>query len=254
MQKVAIILFFGILSVGCSVTRKTEKTKYPESNETDSGSVLERVVKQNFTSASFFIQKAEIEFITASDKKRFLGSIKFEYPDKFLISLKSRSGIEGARIFINRDSILVNDRINKRMYFGTALNVKKKLGMNQSVLPLIFGDMVVDKKFGTETDKCENNKLRVHCNVRGITINYIIDCKRNKIERISLGNSNLKDNIIIDYSSFIFLNNTLLPRIIEIADMEYNTRVRIKIIKIDYPWNGNVTFMPGKGYELIEIL
>jgi hypothetical protein len=50
------------------------------------------------------------------------------------------------------------------------------------------------------------------------------------------------------------LNNKLLPRIIEIADMEYNTRVRIKIIKTEYPWNGNVTFVPGKGYELSEIL
>jgi hypothetical protein len=254
LQKVAIILFLSILSVGCSVTRKAGNTKYPESNETGSESVLERVIKQNLTSVNFFIQKAEIEFITASEKKKYLGSIKFEYPNKFLISLKSRSGIEGARIFINKDSILVNDRISKKMYFGTALSLKRKFGLNQSVIPLIFGDMVVDNKISAYTGKCEDNKVRVDCNVRGITINYSIDCKRNKTEQISLGNSNLKDDINISYSSFVLLNNGLLPRIIDIADMQYNVRVRIRIIKIECPWNGIVKFMPGKGYELIEIL
>ena len=27
-----------------------------------------------------------------------------------------------------------------------------------------------------------------------------------------------------------------------------------KIIKTDYPWNGDVRFVPGKGYEIIEII
>jgi hypothetical protein len=228
--------------------------KYPESDGTDSGNILERVIKQNITSASFFIQKAEIELINGSEKQRFLGSIKFEYPEKFLISLKSRTGIEGARIFINKDSILVNDRINKKMYFGTALNLKRKFGLNQSVIPLIFGDMVIDNRFNAGVSKCEDNKLRVDCNFRGITMNYNIDCKKSKIAQISLGNSSLKDNITINYSNYVFIDSTLCPRIIEITDMQYNIRIKIKIVKTEYPWNGIVRFVPGKGYELIEIL
>ena len=37
----------------------------------DSGNVLDKVIKQNITSASFFIQKAEIELITQNEKKNF---------------------------------------------------------------------------------------------------------------------------------------------------------------------------------------
>jgi hypothetical protein len=36
--------------------------------------------------------------------------------------------------------------------------------------------------------------------------------------------------------------------------MQYNIRIKIKIVKTEYPWNGIVRFVPGKGYELIEIL
>ncbi|HEY5123316.1 MAG TPA: DUF4292 domain-containing protein [Ignavibacteria bacterium] len=254
MQKVAIVLFLGILTGACSVTRKISNETYRESNNTDSGNVLEQVIKQNITSASFFIQKAEIEVNTKTEKKKFLGSIKFEYPDKFLISLKSRTGIEGARIYINKDSIFVNDRINKTMYFGTAFNMKRKFGLNQNVIPIIFGDLVVENKFNAEIGKCEENKLKVDCNVRGITINYNIDCKRRKINQVHLGNSSLKENINVSYNNFIYLNNTLIPRIIDIEDPQYNIRIRIKIIKTEYPWNGDVRFMPGKGYEIIEIL
>lgn len=254
MQKIAIILFLGILTGACSVTRKMRNETYPESSDTNSGNVLQRVIKQNITSASFFIQKAEIELITQNGKKKFLGSIKFEYPDKFLISLKSRTGIEATRIYINKDSILVNDRINKTIYFGTALNLKRKFGLNQSVIPLIFGDIVVENRFNAGIGKCEENKLKVDSNVRGVTMKYNIDCKRSKLDQVNLGNSNLKENININYSNFIYLNSTLIPRSIGIEDLQNNIKVRIKIIKTEYPWNGDVRFVPGKGYEIIEIL
>lgn len=227
---------------------------YPESGDTNSENVIQRVIKQNVTSSGFFIQKAEIELITQNEKKKFLGSIKFEYPDKFLISLKSRTGIEGARIYINKDSIIVNDRINKKMYFGTALNLKRKFGLNQSVIPLIIGDMVVENRVNAGIGKCEDNRLKVDCNVRGVTTRYNIDCKRGKIDQVNLGNSNLKENININYSNFINLNSTLIPRIIDVENLQNNIKVRIKILKAEYPWNGDVRFVPGKGYEIIEIL
>ena len=99
-----------------------------------------------------------------------------------------------------------------------------------------------------------NNKLIVDCNVRGVTMRYNIDCKRSKIDQVNLGNSNLKGNININYSNFIYLNSTLIPRSISVEDLQNNIKVRIKIIKTEYPWNGDVKFVPGKGYEIIEIL
>jgi hypothetical protein len=254
LQKIAIILFLGILTGACSITRKLSKETYRESDYADSGNVLDKVIKQNITSSGFFIQKAEIELNTQTEKKKFLGSIKFEFPDKFVISLKSKTGIEGARIYVNKDSIFVNDRINKTMYFGTALNLKRKFGLNQSILPIIFGDMVVENRFNTGIGKCEENKLKVDCNVRGVTISYSIDCKRSKINQVHLGNSSLKENINISYSSFIYLDKALIPRIIDIEDPQHSIKVRIKLMKTEYPWNGDVRFVPGKGYEIIEIL
>ena len=40
----------------------------------------------------FFIQKAEIEVINQDGKEKYLSTIKYEKPDKYLISIKSRTG------------------------------------------------------------------------------------------------------------------------------------------------------------------
>jgi hypothetical protein len=93
LRKVAIILVLGIIAVGCSLTRMAENVSAPVSGETESDNIVENVTRQNLTSGGFFIQKAEIEFINLNGKQKFLATVKFEYPDKFLISLKSKTGI-----------------------------------------------------------------------------------------------------------------------------------------------------------------
>ena len=40
-----------------------------------------------------------------------MATIKYELPDKYLISIRSKAGIEAARIFITKDTVLINDRI-----------------------------------------------------------------------------------------------------------------------------------------------
>ena len=59
-------------------------------------------------------------------------------PDKFLISIKSHTGIEVARIFLTGDSIMINDRINKKLYYGSTSYLKNKYGLTTAVFPVIW--------------------------------------------------------------------------------------------------------------------
>jgi len=152
LQKIGIILLICFFTASCSVTRKERTNVNDKLNRTFSDNTLESIKYQNITSNSFFIQKAEIILLTKNGKERFIANIKFEKPDKYLISIKNITGIEGARIYINEDSILVNDRINKKLYFGNSYNLKKKFGLTIDLIPLIFGDIVLDKN-------CEKKKI-----------------------------------------------------------------------------------------------
>jgi Domain of unknown function (DUF4292) len=254
LRKIIIILILGIITISCSVTRNSGTNNYKISNNLISANILESVRNQNITNGSFIISRADIEILNVNGKEKFIGLIKYEYPDKYLISLKSRSGIEGIRAYISEDSILVNDRINKKLYIGTSFYLRKKFGLNKGLLPLVLGDIVLDKKMGKVEGKCIEDKFKIENLVGGILLHYDIDCKKRKTILVSQINNVETQGIKIKYGNFSNVGDILTPRLIELEDAKTNTAIKIKIVKIERPWNGKIEFIRGRGYELIELL
>lgn len=244
------MIFIG----GCSITRNVEHGALENSKKLLSLNVSESVKDQNLTDSSFFIQKAEIEIINQNGKEKFIGTVKYEKTEKYLISIKGRTGIEGARIYITKDSILINDRINKKVYFANSFYLKSKYGLPMSCLPLIFGDIVLEKKCDTGQVRCSEDKLKIDCNVNGLRLSYVIDCKKRKVILVNQMNNFVQDGIKIKYESFFKLGNKFIPRVVELEDTQYNISIKIKFLRVEFPWNGTVKFVPGKGYELIELV
>jgi uncharacterized protein YxeA len=254
LRKIAFILSQVILIIGCSVTRNVIVEKPDKFNRYDSDNVAESVRQQNITRGGFFIEKAEIEVNNNNGKEKYLANIKFNPPDKYLISLKGRSGIEGARIYMTTDTILVNDRINQIEYYGSSFYLRKKYGFSMNSVPLIFGDLVIDENFKKNANKCLEDKLEFESNVKGVTLNYTIDCKKRKVIVVDQINNLIQPGIKITYDRFHIIGDILVPESIELNDYQYNTTIRIKIIKILKPWNGDIKFIPGRDYDLIELV
>lgn len=238
----------------CSVVRNTKNDKIELTNGYLEKDILENTKKQNITTNGFFILKAEIEIFTKTGIEKFLGSIKYEKPDKYLISIKSRTGIEVARVFISNDTILVNDRINRKQYYGSHDYLKNKYGITNSVIPLALGDFMEDSMFNISPMKCFDNRLDFHCTLEGIKINYVIDCKKNKAILAICEDSKDGNNVKIQYDDFFKTGNILFPGKIKIIDLRSTTTIGMKIKKIESAWNGNIEFIPGKKYELIRLL
>lgn len=253
MRKVIIILFLIIFSLGCSVTKITGNRNSDISSKL-SDNIFESIKEQNITNSSFFIQKAEIQVISKSTTEKLIGSIRFKDPDKYLISLKSRTGIEIARIYISDDTILISDRINRKLYFGSSLYLLKKYSFKTTFLPLIFGDLVINKYPETNIEKQTGDKFNFDCLVNGILIKYNIDNEKKKTIFTCLENSLNKNGINISYENFKKSGNILIPCKIEINNLLKNTLIKIKIVRAELKWNGNIEFIPGKGYELIELI
>jgi len=202
----------------CSVARKGISGNSFNTGFKHTDNVLEDIQNLNISSKSFFIQKAEIELITKESSEKFVATIKFEYPEKYLISLKSRTGIEGARVYINKDSILINDRINKKMYFGDSFYFKRKYGLNQSLLPLIFGDLLLDQKTGNRNSDCSGNKMDLESVVKGVLLKYVVDCQRRKVILVNQTGSSSSNGLEIKYEKFFKLENILIPGLVEVVE------------------------------------
>lgn len=251
MQKTIIILISGILAVSCSLSRSSLSSIH---NRTFNGTIAESILNQNLTNNSFNIQKAEIEFINNGEKEKFIASVKFEKPDKYLISLRSRAGIEGARILITRDSVLINDRIERKLYIGASGYLPGRFGISQNFIPLIFGDLLIGELCKNEINKCTGTECEVDCDYEGVTLNYLIDQEIRKVKSMNQVIRSVFKGAELKYSNYFEENNIVIPRNIEFNDIQHNTSVKIKIIKLEYPWNGTIEFVPGKGYEQVKLV
>jgi hypothetical protein len=243
-----------IVNTSCSIIRNRSIKNYKFQNEVLPEKLFESVIKQNITKNGFFIQKAEIDISTQKRKEKLLCNIKFKKPDKYLISIKSKAGIEAARIFITIDTILVNDRSNRKQYFGSTQYLKTKYGITASILPLIFGDYITEMLSDRNEEKCLNGKLNVDGIINGIKIRYLIDCKKGKSILAIAEKSFDNKEIEINYERFIKIGDDLMPGKIGIKDTQSMTTIEIRIKRIESPWDGNVEFIPGNNYELMQLL
>jgi len=247
-----LILSIIIFITGCSAIKKGKFSNYELAGKSGSDSLLKRIVTQNLTNRNFYIQKAEIEILTEDDNQKLIVSLKYEYYGKYLISIKSRAGIEVARIFITNDTILMNDRLNRRLYYGEPKDLISRYGISADIIPVILGDFIYEKRKLKENVLCVDGKINLYSTIRGLKVGYIVDCKRNKIieaeQKDSLGNKVLD----IEYGSFIKINEFLIASKILISYK--NSKMNIKIRKMDSPWNGIIQFIPGNKYSLIKIL
>jgi hypothetical protein len=239
---------------GCASLKKNRTPALTNITDTEGLTLAERIKKSNLSADGFYIQKAQIEYFSGARKEIFLASVKYEYPFKYLISLKSRTGLEGARIYITRDSILVNDRINKIVYFGSTYDIRKKFGIDQSFISLLFGDFVDNENRKMNESECINGTLSIDRFIHGLILHYIIDCRNEKVKSAAVANNSEMKGIEFSYEKYKRLSGIILPGVINMKYLNDNIRVKLKILKLEYPWKGTVTFIPGKGYKEIELL
>ncbi len=252
MRKITFIFYLFIFITGCSVFKKKSVSDNKISEAFNTGSYLEGVERQNITAQSFFIQRAEIEIISEKDRQIFLANIKFVSPDNYLISLKSKAGIEAARLYITKDTLLVNDRINKKLYYGKPENLKKKLGITSEILPIILGDFIKENDKSVGKVICVDNMAGLECSLTGIKISYKFDCNKMKVIEARLESGYKSDYAVIEFGMFIKTGLGLMPSRIRLISNK--SVIIVKIEKIESRWEGDIEFIPGSSYELIEIL
>jgi hypothetical protein len=253
LQKINIYIFILLIVIisGCSGIRKISGNKVPETSTYFS---LDSLSGHNLTAENFYIQKAELSVNTDFGRQKLATTIKFNYPDKYLVSLRIWTGMEVVRAYITGDTVLVNDRLNRVTYYGKPEKLAAKFGVPVEILPVVLGDYVSGLTLSkNDRINCTNGSSGISSVVKGSKVNYYIDCEKGKLVRAEReGNTGSVVNEI-SFGNFITAGNFLTPSEIEIKDMKSGEVAGLKIDKIIKPWDGSVEFIPGSNYDLIEL-
>jgi len=250
LQKIAYI-FILITFTSCSVFKRQNASKLIYEENGLSINRIERIRKLNISNQNFFISKAEVQIISGDENEVFLASVKFLFPDKYLISLRSKTGVEGARVFLTGDTILINDRINRTLFYGNPDYISRKFGISPAAVPLFFGDLVFTDLRNQDDVKCDDGLIDINSTISGLKFEAVADCRFLKMISCIQINDREGEQVKIYYSEFNEIGEFVAPsRII----LEYEKiKVLIAIKRLEIPWDGSFDFIPGSKYERIPL-
>jgi hypothetical protein len=248
MRKITGVLIIILLSLSCSVQRRTSGSVMAGPEREISVKILKN---NNICTKDFFVRKAEIVIRGEGGKQKFLGTFKYKSKGELLLSLRTTTGIEIARIFVNTDSVFINDRINKKLLYGSTGNLTSKYGFGKTVLPVLFGDFI-DAGIELEDEiRCSGNKALMDGWAGINRIRYEIDCRQTKVGKATLYEPDGKNNVDVIFSDFTVNESYMYARKILVEDNMKNWVIEIKINSIEILSGEDLEFIPGRNYERI---
>lgn len=252
MQKINLILvILLVIANGCSVLRK----KATDDSGAAEGNFIERLIDNNLTGGNFFIHKADVRLISQDITETITAVVKFRKPDTLLISIRSFAGIEAARFYMTKDTILVNDRINRQLLYGKPSGFYKRYGFSIDMAGIVFGDFIGGINDFSGNYNCEESgAIEKNIYMERQRIRYIIDCSSKKATYAEAISFDTGQMIKFYYNNFRKSGKITYPGKIQIANEQIDAEIEIEIRRIDTKWSGKIDFVPGSGYELIEIL
>ncbi|HVN58447.1 MAG TPA: DUF4292 domain-containing protein [Bacteroidales bacterium] len=246
MYKVVLyISFAAILLSGCAVNGRRAETKVFSGGQ-NAKEILRNVSSKNLTATGFFIQKGRISTYSSESRITLFFTMKYNTAGNYLISVRSRTGMEAFRAFMTKDTVLINDRLNKRLLYGNPRDFTYISGLPVELLKISVGDIYMNMPQLSETG-CLNNEFEVSDICEGLKISAKIDCRREKMKHVSITGSQASNSIIIDYNKFKE-DSYGVPEKIEINDAYKKIRFVISIDKYIAPWVGEFEFIPGSNY------
>ena len=250
-----IAVLFLIVATGCSVKRATLPTARNSDFTSSALLSVSDVTELNFTAQSFFIQRADINVVNNNQSQSATATIKFAQPDSFLISVRVLGGlVEAARIMLTSDTILINDRINNNLYFGSNQNVKRIYGFDLMFFPVLLGDLITASQTLSGIN-CDEGNAVLRESSRGYIINYYIDCATKKCRKVIIENENdfFADDIEIDFDNFGKDNKMIFPTHLKINNFANFVSFEITIRKVEFNEGSSIEFIPGRNYNMVEI-
>jgi len=245
-----LVIYLIIIAIsGCSVFNKQSNFGIDDKDKTNT----EFLRSSNITNNSFYIQKAEVEVDTEVEKNSFLASVKFCKPDSFLISIRTKTGIEGVRIFMTKDTVLINDRINRKLYFGSGNDIKKKFGYSFKLLPVLFGAFVLNNDKLNEIKNCEEEVYKVSSKIEDYSLKYSIDCRSDRLTSLEIYSELETKPVLISFYETKKYEHVYYYSRVLLNDLKGFNSLKIRIKKIEAPYEEFIEFVPGKNYERVRI-
>lgn len=198
---------------------------------------------------TFFEARGRVKYENGDDKQRFSVDIRMLKDSLVWISMRSGTGIEGARALVKKDSLFFINRLEKQYMVYTfdelvgKVNFPFSLEMLQSI---IVGNPVVFEGGTAIVDKEENFKVLSQL-LDNLKIRFWVGKTSSKLEKITVEDLNSRNELNISYAEFKEVARADMPYEVNTIMSYYDEQgvkdatVEMKYSKVEIP-NESIKF------------
>ena len=192
---------------------------------------------------TYFEARGRVKYENGDDKQRFSVDIRMLKDSLVWISMRSGTGIEGARALVKKDSLFFINRIDKQYMvytfdeLDTKVNFPFSLEMLQSI---IVGNPVVFEGGTALVDKEENYKVLSQL-LDNLKIRFWVGRNTSKLEKITVEDLNSRNELNISYGEFKEVARADMPFEVNTVMSYYDEQgvkdatVEMKYSKVEIP-------------------
>lgn len=249
-QILQISFFVLILSQsGC----KAKKITTEEYVKPPKAVVLNPSDNSNYTAIDrVWFKKISGEYIVNESSKKFKANIRLVKDSLIIVSISSNTGIEGLRVVIMPDSVLIQNRIKARYYFDKIDNLPEgrvklwNFSLIQDILLMnAAGIFSVEQSSPKYTSTEIDNKLcyinsdadleTFKFNDKFVHRETCFDKETGQIKTGAASYSEWREDIFVEYLDYVILSAVYLPGSVEIRSnfRDSITILKVKMDKID---------------------
>jgi hypothetical protein len=239
------------LFAGCSPGKLSSGNKDTDLKR-NAHQIVDQLIKNNINGTDYNVIKGSVSVRRSNKAVKYIFSLRHKAPDTYLLSIKNSLGIEGGRIFITHDTLLINDRISRKVLYGKPVMIEKLTGIPVFFKELIFGDVVLRSELKEEQIEIVNSKVFVNQMIDGFIGISQINANLDKITNARWSNGTGINEIQISYSNFE-KEGKHFPRKIQIMSVKESSDLIIRVDRIDFGLIDSIKFIPGENYTYEEI-
>ncbi|MBX2844039.1 MAG: DUF4292 domain-containing protein [Flammeovirgaceae bacterium] len=221
-----IFLFSALISLVLfnNSCKKTEATT----------NIIAKKAKVKELDYTYFTAKGKLKIEQGETKQRVIADVRMMKDSIIWVSMRSSTGIEGARLLATPDSVIMMDRLNNVFYAYTFPEISRILKFDLSLNMLqsiVVGNALVFNEGNAIVTKDDTHKILSQL-VSNIKIESKISKSTSKLEEITVENFNNRNQLQVEYSNFKEINNRLIAHSAN-ALFTFRDEAQIKSINFD---------------------
>lgn len=243
MNKILFASLFVLMLLGCKHTKQVVQTDNMQDNSAKQ--LYKKMLEQNID-FTYLQAKAKMNFDDGNIKQSFAATFRFKKDEIIWVSLTGPLGIEGGRVFIEKDRIQIIDRLNGR-YFDedfSYLNQYAPFNIDFNMLQDILLGNVIQYDVSKQKVEQSKNTYLISDIFQGLKANYVVN-DYYKYQSISLNQTEYNRKGSLTYNNYIYIDNQLFAneRSIFFEDAKDKLNVNMEFTKVsketslDFPFS-----------------